>query len=223
MIRRRGLASQNVKRSIAVGGCKTSVGLEDAFWRAINEIAHIRRVPVYKLITEINADREHTNLSSAISPVRSWLLSESRRGMTRSALAEVINKADRHRGIRGHGGRQAQVVIQKRKLGRSRVQKRAIRVGRHQTSVSVEDEFWQALREIGLCHQLPLSSIFDDIDRGRTHANFSSAVRLYVLDYYFRLAERVHEGGKYEKDEAEGAKGKPRSGADHSGKAPKGD
>jgi predicted DNA-binding ribbon-helix-helix protein len=38
--------------------------------------------------------------------------------------------------------------------------------------------------------QLPVSKLFPDIDSHRQHANFSSAVRLFVLDYYLTLAKQ---------------------------------
>ena len=58
-----------VKRSIIIAGHRTSVSLEDAFWKGINESAGVRRMPLSKLIASINAERRqrrHNNLSSAI-------------------------------------------------------------------------------------------------------------------------------------------------------------
>jgi predicted DNA-binding ribbon-helix-helix protein len=54
------------KRSIMVKNQKTSVSLEDDFWEGLREIARLRRVSLSRLITSIDADRELTNLSSAI-------------------------------------------------------------------------------------------------------------------------------------------------------------
>ena len=76
-----------------------------------------------------------------------------------------------------------------RRFVRSRVRRRTVRIGKHKTSLTVEEEFWQPLREIALVQQLPVSKLFADIDRNREHANFSSAVRLYVLNHYRRFAE----------------------------------
>jgi predicted DNA-binding ribbon-helix-helix protein len=45
---------------------KTSVSLEDDFWQGLHEIARLRRVSLSRLITSIDADRQFTNLSSAI-------------------------------------------------------------------------------------------------------------------------------------------------------------
>ena len=60
------MKSSIVKRSVVVGGHKTSVSLEDAFWRQLKEIAASRRVSLRDLIARIDTDREHGNLSSAI-------------------------------------------------------------------------------------------------------------------------------------------------------------
>jgi predicted DNA-binding ribbon-helix-helix protein len=76
MTRRRKLASQNVKRSVVVGGRKTSIGLEDAFWHSLKEVAAQEGVPVSQLVSRIDTDRNHANLSSA---VRIYLLDHYRR------------------------------------------------------------------------------------------------------------------------------------------------
>jgi predicted DNA-binding ribbon-helix-helix protein len=72
----RKLASQNVKRSVVVGGRNTSVGLEDAFWISLKEVAAHQRVTIAALVTRIDAERLHANLSSA---VRIYLLDHYRR------------------------------------------------------------------------------------------------------------------------------------------------
>ena len=54
------------KHSIIIAGQKTSVSLEDAFWNDLRRIAGGRDVTLSDLVAIINADREHSNLSSAI-------------------------------------------------------------------------------------------------------------------------------------------------------------
>jgi predicted DNA-binding ribbon-helix-helix protein len=54
------------KRSVIVGGHKTSVSLEEPFWRELKSIAAERRVPLGDLISKIDAERQQTNLSSAL-------------------------------------------------------------------------------------------------------------------------------------------------------------
>jgi predicted DNA-binding ribbon-helix-helix protein len=60
------MKSPVIKRSIVIAGHKTSVSLEDAFWKGLREIADERDVTASELAAIINADRQHGNLSSAI-------------------------------------------------------------------------------------------------------------------------------------------------------------
>jgi predicted DNA-binding ribbon-helix-helix protein len=60
------LPSRVVKHSVIVGRHKTSVSLEDAFWLEIRRIADERRQTLSQLVAEIDAQRQHSNLSSAI-------------------------------------------------------------------------------------------------------------------------------------------------------------
>lgn len=60
------MKSPVVKRSIVIAGHKTSVSLEDAFWRGLKEIASSRNATLSDLVASIDADRQHGNLSSAL-------------------------------------------------------------------------------------------------------------------------------------------------------------
>ena len=60
------MKSRIVKRSVVIGGQKTSVSLEDAFWIALKQIAREQNVPLTEVITGINGQRSAGNLSSAI-------------------------------------------------------------------------------------------------------------------------------------------------------------
>jgi predicted DNA-binding ribbon-helix-helix protein len=60
------LKSRVVKRSLVVGGHKTSVSLEDVFWNELRAIAHRRRLHLSQLVGTIDSERQHGNLSSAI-------------------------------------------------------------------------------------------------------------------------------------------------------------
>ena len=60
------MKSQVVKRSIVIAGHKTSVSLEDAFWKGLKEIAAMRNIPLSDLVSTIDNERQHGNLSSAI-------------------------------------------------------------------------------------------------------------------------------------------------------------
>jgi predicted DNA-binding ribbon-helix-helix protein len=73
----------------------------------------------------------------------------------------------------------------------SAVIKRSIVIAGHKTSVSLEDAFWKALKEIANTRELTLSDMVAEIDTDRRHGNLSSAIRLFVLDYYrARAAEQ---------------------------------
>jgi predicted DNA-binding ribbon-helix-helix protein len=69
-------------------------------------------------------------------------------------------------------------------MTKSRVVKRSINVNGHKTSVSLEDEFWNALKVIAGKRLTTLSDLVTAIDGQRQHGNLSSAIRLFVLDFY---------------------------------------
>jgi predicted DNA-binding ribbon-helix-helix protein len=63
---RQRLKSPMVKRSICIAGHKTSISLEDAFWKELREIAAERHMKLSELAHTISIEREKGNLSSAI-------------------------------------------------------------------------------------------------------------------------------------------------------------
>ena len=67
---------------------------------------------------------------------------------------------------------------------KSPVIKRSIVIAGHKTSVSLENAFWTALKEIAIGREKTLSDVVGEIDSGRPHGNLSSAIRLFVLDHY---------------------------------------
>jgi predicted DNA-binding ribbon-helix-helix protein len=67
---------------------------------------------------------------------------------------------------------------------KSPVVKRSIVVAGHKTSVSLEEAFWNSMKEISASRDMTLSDLVSEIDQGRKQGNLSSAIRLYVLDYY---------------------------------------
>ena len=71
----------------------------------------------------------------------------------------------------------------------SQVLKRSIKIAGHKTSLTLEDAFWSAFKEIAATRKIPLSDLVSTIDNERKHGNLSSAIRLFVLDHYRRLAE----------------------------------
>lgn len=67
---------------------------------------------------------------------------------------------------------------------KAHIRKRSIVLDGLKTSVSLEDAFWDAIREIADVRSQSVIHLISEINNGRDHANFSSAIRLYVLSYY---------------------------------------
>ncbi|HEY5794996.1 MAG TPA: ribbon-helix-helix domain-containing protein [Bosea sp. (in: a-proteobacteria)] len=66
--------------------------------------------------------------------------------------------------------------------------KRSLTIAGHRTSVSLEEPFWDALKEIAAAEELTVAALIAQVDSGREAVNLSSALRLYVLAHYKRLA-----------------------------------
>jgi predicted DNA-binding ribbon-helix-helix protein len=67
---------------------------------------------------------------------------------------------------------------------KSPISKRSIVINGRKTSVSLEEAFWTALREIATARGITLSTLVGTIDNERQHGNVSSAIRLFVLGFY---------------------------------------
>lgn len=72
----------------------------------------------------------------------------------------------------------------------SSVVKRSIIRDGHKSSVSLEDQFWDALREIAERERVTVSTLVSTIDHGPNRRNLSSAIRVFVLDHYRRSSEQ---------------------------------
>jgi predicted DNA-binding ribbon-helix-helix protein len=72
------------------------------------------------------------------------------------------------------------------KTGRARPVKHSFAIRGHRTSISLEAEFWDALREAAAAEGVGLSALVARIDQDRGAAGLSSAVRVWVLDYFRR-------------------------------------
>ena len=63
--------------------------------------------------------------------------------------------------------------------------KRSLTLKGHRTSVSLEDEFWQAFREIAAENDRPINELAAEIDAERgTERGLASAIRVFVLSHY---------------------------------------
>ena len=69
---------------------------------------------------------------------------------------------------------------------KSTVIKRSIICADHQTSVTLEDAFWTGFKEIAAERDMTLGQVVATVDATRTQSNLSSAIRLFVLDYYVK-------------------------------------
>jgi len=69
-------------------------------------------------------------------------------------------------------------------MDKSPVVKRSIVVGGHKTSVSIEEAFWNGMKEISGQRSMTLSELVREIDTNRHQGNLSSAIRLFVLDHF---------------------------------------
>ena len=62
--------------------------------------------------------------------------------------------------------------------------KRSVTIAGHRTSISLEPEFWNALREIAASEEKPTQRLIEEIDEARSDEGLSSAVRVYILQYF---------------------------------------
>jgi len=76
----------------------------------------------------------------------------------------------------------------------SPVIKRSIIRNGHKSSVSLEDQFWDGLREIAGRENVTVSALIGTIDHGPNKRNLSSAIRVFVLDHYRRNCAQLSIG-----------------------------
>ncbi len=74
--------------------------------------------------------------------------------------------------------------------------KRSFSIRGHRTSISLEQPFWEALKDASGRERISLAALIARIDERRGAAGLSSAVRVWILDYV-RSAEAVtsYDGG----------------------------
>jgi predicted DNA-binding ribbon-helix-helix protein len=61
------------------------------------------------------------------------------------------------------------------------IAKRSVMIAGHRTSVSLEEPFWEVLREIAAARGQSVQALIGTIDAGRDGQNLSSAIRVFVL------------------------------------------
>jgi len=65
--------------------------------------------------------------------------------------------------------------------------KRSLTIAGHRTSLSLETEFWQALRDAARLEKKTIASLVGELDRTRGSRNLSSAIRVWL----FRRAKKT--------------------------------
>lgn len=68
--------------------------------------------------------------------------------------------------------------------------KRSLSIAGHRTSISLEDDFWEALKEIAAGEDRSVSALIAEIDLGRGELNLSAALRLHALAHYRERAKQ---------------------------------
>ena len=65
-----------------------------------------------------------------------------------------------------------------------RPKKRSLTIAGHRTSLSLEDDFWEALKQMGKAQDRSIAQLIEEIDSNRGGRSLSGAVRSAVLEYY---------------------------------------
>jgi predicted DNA-binding ribbon-helix-helix protein len=93
---------------------------------------------------------------------------------------------------------------------RNASRKTLIAIAGHRTSVSLEDAFWKGLKESAGVRRMTLSKLVASIDSERRHGNLSSAIRLFVLDFYRdKISSSAGQPGKERLSPASSAPQRP--------------
>ncbi len=59
--------------------------------------------------------------------------------------------------------------------------KHSLAIAGHRTSISLEEAFWEGLKNIAAQRSLSISALVAEIDAARGDSNLSSALRVFVL------------------------------------------
>lgn len=73
------------------------------------------------------------------------------------------------------------------------MKKRSVLISGHPTSVSLEEEFWDALKEVARRRNLSVNALIEAIDAERS-GNLSSAIRVHILNAYRAAATGMDAG-----------------------------
>ena len=73
-------------------------------------------------------------------------------------------------------------------MKKANVPRRSVVIAGNRTTISLEETFYDCLGEIAAQRGITITALIEEIDRSRSHPNLSSAIRLFVLEYYRRQA-----------------------------------
>ena len=72
------------------------------------------------------------------------------------------------------------------------MKKHSLLIMGHATSISLEDEFWETLKEIAFEESKSIQQLIEHIDLDRTN-NLSSAIRIYILNHLKNKLQKYKE------------------------------
>ena len=70
------------------------------------------------------------------------------------------------------------------------IKRSVIIAGRHNTSITLEEEFLHELEHIATMEHKTINDIVTEIDNTRSTPNLSSAIRVYILNYIKHLQNK---------------------------------
>ncbi len=73
------------------------------------------------------------------------------------------------------------------------LKKSVIIANRHQTSISIEPEFWAVLQQLAMQKGMSVNQLVTEIDLQRDGENLSSAVRIFILKTLLATAEKLSD------------------------------
>jgi predicted DNA-binding ribbon-helix-helix protein len=80
------------------------------------------------------------------------------------------------------------------KASAAAIGKRSLAIAGHRTSISLEDAFWQGLKQLAHDRDLSIAALVAEIDSGRGGTNLSSAIRVFVLTSLTQNSETCSAG-----------------------------
>ena len=80
------------------------------------------------------------------------------------------------------------VKVDKKLIDGTRLKKRSVLISGHQTSISIEDAFWERLKSICKESNKSLNQVITEVDENRS-SNLSSTLRVFILNYNYIAVE----------------------------------